>query len=428
MSKVFECFYMRAKILNGLEEIHYTRKHKRYEHFISQFQHIIINEKYFHKKSHDLTTFLKKHVWGGDERTKFIKRYSQYEWQKLDPFIQKEHTLNGCSLCKKDKNPENVFPSSVIHRPKKSNSPLSNIANIFTTDSQARNNILSFKNSNVAPLSFSKVDIPFTKNSLPYMKETCKSVLENINTSWNSLYDTPFLKIKKKLRKSHRKLNATIENHWEKYSKDTNTLFGVRQSRSTYLKIRSSLHFESKKDAVKRTTCFTSNAIGQKRKRHSPNPNNIDFNKVEMLNEVQKMKKGSEINLSALAKKYKIDGLNGNMVVREFLEQNNVDITAFSSTKLNKTRVRRKLNKLSGSGISVPIPRSFKKIKEDLNQNITCGKYILGTLIEPKIYSSISTDKHGKIEISKSSISGRKISLHELRKKIFENHISQKII
>nr|XP_047131932.1 uncharacterized protein LOC124810996 [Hydra vulgaris] len=278
------------------------------------------------------------------------------------------------------------------------------------------------------------------------MKETCKSVLENINTSWNSLYDTPFLKVlsklpstnlveklssadkKKKLRKSHRKLKATIENHWEKYSKDTNTLFGVRQSRSSYLKIRSSLHFESKKDAVKRTTCFTSNAIGQKRKRHSPNPNNIDFNKVEMLNEVQKMKKGSEINLSALAKKYKIDGLNGNMVVREFLEQNNVDITAFSSTKLNKTRVRRKLNKLSGSGISVPIPRSFKKIKEDLNQNITSGKYILGTLIEPKIYSSISTDKHGKIEISKSSISGRKISLHELRKKIFENHISQKII
>nr|XP_047127239.1 uncharacterized protein LOC124808276 isoform X1 [Hydra vulgaris] len=145
-----------------------------------------------------------------------------------------------------------------------------------------------------------------------------------------------------------------------------------------------------------------------------------------MLNEVQKMKKGSEINLSALAKKYKIDGLNGNMVVREFLEQNNVDITAFSSTKLNKTRVRRKLNKLSGSGISVPIPRSFKNIKEDLNQNITSGKYILGTLIEPKKYSSISTDKHGKIEISKSSISGRKISLHELRKKIFENHISQK--
>nr|XP_047127240.1 uncharacterized protein LOC124808276 isoform X2 [Hydra vulgaris] len=125
-----------------------------------------------------------------------------------------------------------------------------------------------------------------------------------------------------------------------------------------------------------------------------------------MLNEVQKMKKGSEINLSALAKKYKIDGLNGNMVVREFLEQNNVDITAFSSTKLNKTRVRRKLNKLSGSGISVPIPRSFKNIKEDLNQNITSGKYILGTLIEPKKYSSISTDKHGKIEISKSSISG----------------------
>jgi hypothetical protein len=57
------------------------------------------------------------------------------------------------------------------------------------------------------------------------------------------------------------------------------------------------------------------------------------------------------MNLSALAKKYKIPGLNGNMVVREFLEQNNVDINTFSSNKLNKIRARRKLNKLSGNQI-----------------------------------------------------------------------------
>jgi hypothetical protein len=49
-------------------------------------------------------------------------------------------------------------------------------------------------------------------------------------------------------------------------------------------------------------------------------------------------------------------------------------------------------------------------------------------LIEPKKYSTIATDKFGKLETSISSISGRKISLHEIRKRIFEDHVSQKII
>ena len=49
-------------------------------------------------------------------------------------------------------------------------------------------------------------------------------------------------------------------------------------------------------------------------------------------------------------------------------------------------------------------------------------------MIEQKKYPTIAINKIGKLETSISSISGRKISLHEIRKRIFEDHLSQKII
>ena len=49
-------------------------------------------------------------------------------------------------------------------------------------------------------------------------------------------------------------------------------------------------------------------------------------------------------------------------------------------------------------------------------------------MIEQKKYPTIAIYKIGKLENSISSISGRKISLHEIRKRIFEDHLSQKII
>ena len=47
-------------------------------------------------------------------------------------------------------------------------------------------------------------------------------------------------------------MKATVETQQVKDNKDQNTLLGVRQSKSAYSKVRTSLHFESKQDALKR--------------------------------------------------------------------------------------------------------------------------------------------------------------------------------
>ena len=56
-----------------------------------------------------------------------------------------------------------------------------------------------------------------------------------------------------------------------------------------------------------------------------------------------------------MARTYGIDGKRGNMVVRQFLEKKNVDLTRFDNPYINKQRVRRCNLKMPGieKGISV---------------------------------------------------------------------------
>ena len=61
-------------------------------------------------------------------------------------------------------------------------------------------------------------------------------------------------------------------------------------------------------------------------------------------------------------------------------------------------------------------------------QNVISGKYLLGTLIVPKKYTKYEVDKQGKISESEYTVSGRKIELEIIRKKMFEEHESLGII
>ena len=48
-------------------------------------------------------------------------------------------------------------------------------------------------------------------------------------------------------------------------------------------------------------------------------------------------------------------------------------------------------------------------------------------LIKLKEYSKLTIDKHGQITTSINNLSARKIPLYEIRKRIFEEHASQRI-
>ena len=55
-----------------------------------------------------------------------------------------------------------------------------------------------------------------------------------------------------------------------------------------------------------------------------------------------------QLNLSSLARKYGIGGPRGNMIVREFLEENSIDLSKFDNPYINTGKVRRSSLKMPG--------------------------------------------------------------------------------
>lgn len=64
----------------------------------------------------------------------------------------------------------------------------------------------------------------------------------------------------------------------------------------------------------------------------------------------------------------------GNMVVKEFLESKGVQLSRFHQFRKEKPAARRKLLRMQGGEISVPIPRTNNEIRETLMVSILCSK------------------------------------------------------
>jgi len=74
--------------------------------------------------------------------------------------------------------------------------------------------------------------------------------------------------------------------------------------------------------------------------------------------------------LSQLAKKYGVSEKTkvGNMVVKEFLSKNGVNVEMFKSFRKNNPLPRRQLNKTFGGEITTPVPRTSAAIRETLKK------------------------------------------------------------
>ena len=77
------------------------------------------------------------------------------------------------------------------------------------------------------------------------------------------------------------------------------------------------------------------------------------------------------------------------------------------------------LQNTGGSGVSVPSPRGYKKLRDDLNKAVDEGKYLLGELIAPKEIKKI---QDGEMSTHTCIVEGRTIPLRSIRKIIFSEH------
>lgn len=90
-----------------------------------------------------------------------------------------------------------------------------------------------------------------------------------------------------------------------------------------------------------------------------------------------------KINYSELARQYGVMQLTklGNMVVKEFLETNNVQLSRFKQFREKTPAARRRLNRMQGGEISVPLPRTNDQIRETLKVESFCD---ISTVHKPR--------------------------------------------
>ena len=111
------------------------------------------------------------------------------------------------------------------------------------------------------------------------------------------------------------------------------------------------------------------------------------------------------------------------MVVKEFLAGNGVELAKYQSHRKSEAQVpRRRLNKSFGGEITTPVPRTSQALRDTLRQKITNGEYLLGEIISPKCYKKLSLNPDGTLKEEYFWVSGRKIPLLDIRKRLLEQH------
>ena len=99
MAKLFEWFYMKAEILGGLKEIHYSQKKNRYEIFFFSFLTFLLKKNTYRKYS-DLSNFFHVKSLGAKARKGFLNSIPK-KHGIIRISSSKKTYISCCKVCKR---------------------------------------------------------------------------------------------------------------------------------------------------------------------------------------------------------------------------------------------------------------------------------------------------------------------------------------
>lgn len=196
-----------------------------------------------------------------------MEDYGIGKWRELKESEKIRHSLYECNECLLKHSCKNTFPTVAGHRNAKKSFKITNSDTNTTSKPTISLSPIKPQQNNIeirTPLQNIINLTPANKHTLSEMKEVAGSVLQNISNQWDEIFDTPFTKIlpklpdtnlrekesvaekKRKLRKMHKNMKNAIETSWQKENLDVKTLFGTRQSKSSYMKSRASCILKKK--------------------------------------------------------------------------------------------------------------------------------------------------------------------------------------
>ena len=300
MALTFGCGFARVAVKssylkpNGKVEYDQEQRWKRYSD-IFQGEHkkrFEVDQYSFNKRSKSIVLHFKR--WKTSEREKYIEHFSPKNWEKLTEHEKRQHCRSQCKAC------------DVHHFSFQSLFPMWGCK----TNSLTSDDIYKKINSRVLKAS-SAGNVKVTKKAL---KAATKEVYEKINAPFEKTFGVTFVvaqtslpelnvqvkksrvELKREMRNKSRAEKKNIQDQWAQ--KECDTMLGTRQTYSQRQEQRLSLYFESKEDAENRSNkrSLAEEQGQRKKKRHSPKPDDLEFDKDGLLEEVNAMKDGERVS------------------------------------------------------------------------------------------------------------------------------------
>ncbi|CAC5399835.1 unnamed protein product [Mytilus coruscus] len=321
------------------------------------------------------------------EREKFINHFDLLHWTKLEHAEKKQHQLEDCFVCTSIHSEESslhTFSKQMKSINELSNNLVSSIKSISNTESAAK----------IAKSVIHTLNPVFTREFQTTFED---SMTESLNLSPRETPQEKGKKTNQILTENTRSINKAIQNENE----DVKKFLSSGKSYAQYERERK-LYFTSKPKAKEKHDC-----------------------KKKFLEEISSLSAGSNVNWSALARKFDVKTIknqvptNRGQVLMMFAKSNGINVYQFNTqSRLSGRdyirRVKRAKKKLLKTKVTMPLPRSAKKLKAVVKTQVNDGTIKVGKIIAPKTFSTNTVTKEGSLSVKEVVVFGRKIPLDEI--------------
>ena len=294
MSVVFGCGFARVTVKESFhkpgsvaKETDPDQRWKNYRRLLDESAKakLAVDRTLYRKKSRTIYDLFR--TMSPEKRSEYLQYFSLKNWKALPESQKSEHTMSNCDACQVHHFAMQSFFRTVPSWSHKS------WFKMFSLKMQAR------QTAKVKPTQkdiksavkhiYSQIDAPFQS----------KSALLKLKQKYQSLN---FRKRKTRLKKkSERRQRAhqekqKLEKEWSE--RDTEMMLVTRQSYSQRARQRKSLYFKTMEEAATRVGKRKRlEDLGErKKKRHSPPPNQVNFDKENLLQEVKNMKDDEKVS------------------------------------------------------------------------------------------------------------------------------------
>lgn len=280
----------------------------------------------------------------------YLVKFSASEWSKLPNAEKEQHTLSNCKRC---------FELHFEHQSAFPLKPLYQAEPVVTLNCDAlqRQGLKEFTTNVLSELNIAYTNEASTSFTDALLKT--KSIGLEKRKSQNEK--------RRERRRVQKEITKKVNEHFA--DKAAITLLTEGDSKRKYHRKRLSQSFCSPEEQPK-----------SKKKKHSPNFENVTWDTEGLQSSLQNWPIGTPINWSKIGKEHGIQGRNAGQVAREFAEAHDeVDVRQIMSCTPNRKPTSRPCKRrLPGCNVAIPSNPPIHVVEAEINSMISSGRFLLG--------------------------------------------------